>query len=51
MYSALYRRLPGGKVAKLLQLAALTAALLAFLFFVAFPIVDSYIPEDPSING
>jgi hypothetical protein len=51
MYSALYRRLPGGKVAKLLQVAALTSALLALLFFAIFPLVDSYFPEDPSING
>jgi hypothetical protein len=51
MYSALYRRLPGGKVAKFLQVAALAAAFVALLFFVIFPLVDSYIPEDPSING
>jgi hypothetical protein len=51
MYSLLYRILPGGKVTKVLLLIALAAAVLALLFFLVFPIVDSLIPEDPSING
>lgn len=51
MYSALFRRLPGGNVAKVIQVIALVAGLVSFLFFVAFPLVDSYIPEGPSING
>lgn len=51
MYSLLYSKLRGGKLAKFLQLLLLGSAFIAFLFFVAFPSIDSWIPEDPSIDG
>jgi len=51
MYKALYNRLPGGTVAKVSQMVALAMLALAFLFFVAFPFVDSLIATDPSINA
>lgn len=51
MYSLLYSKLRGGKIAKFLQLLILTSAFIAFLFFLAFPALDTLIPEDPSING
>jgi hypothetical protein len=51
MYSLLYNKLPGGKLAKLLQVFVLMAAFVALLFFVIFPLVDTYLPEDPSLNG
>lgn len=51
MYSLLYSKLRGGKVAKFLQLLMLVTAFIAFLFFVAFPAINTLIPEDPSING
>jgi hypothetical protein len=51
MYSLLYRKLPGGKVAKALQLLLLSAAVLAILMLWVFPFADSLIPQDPSIDG
>lgn len=51
MYSLLYRKLPGGKFAKFMQLLLLATGFIAFLFFIAFPELASLIPEDPSING
>lgn len=51
MYSYLYSKLYGGKVAKVLQLIGLGLAVVALLFFVIFPAVESLITEDPSING
>lgn len=51
MFSLLYNKLPGGKVAKWAQLAVILVAVVALLFFVIFPAVDTLIPEDPSING
>lgn len=50
MYSLLYRSLPGGKLAKWLQLIVLALAVVAILLFLVFPWLDSVVPEDPSIN-
>lgn len=51
MFSLLYNKLPGGKVAKWAQIALIFLTVIAILFFVVFPAVDTLIPEDPSING
>jgi hypothetical protein len=51
MYSLLYSKLPGGRLVKGLQLVALAAIAVAFLFFVAFPLFDSLFVQDPSIDG
>ncbi|MEN9992633.1 MAG: hypothetical protein RLY83_203 [Actinomycetota bacterium] len=51
MFSLLYKKLPGGKVAKMAQMVTIILAFVAVLFFVVFPAVDPLIPEDPSING
>lgn len=51
MYSLLYRKLPGGKLAKAIQLMAIGLILLAFLFFLAFPLFESLFSQDPSIDG
>ncbi len=51
MYSALFRKLPGNKFLKFIQLAIIAIAFVSLLFFVIFPFVDSILPEDPSVNG
>mgnify|MGYP006963603582 CR=1 FL=1 len=51
MYSLLYSKLRGGKVAKFLQLMVLVSIAIAILFFWVFPTIDAAIPEDPSLNG
>jgi hypothetical protein len=51
MYSALYRKLPGGRVIKTLCLVALVSAAVSFLFFVVFPFVETFVAEDPSIDA
>lgn len=51
MYSLLYNKLPGGKIVKLLQVLVLLAGFISLLFFVIFPLVDTYLPEDPALNG
>jgi hypothetical protein len=51
MYSLLYSKLPGGRLAKGLQLLGLAAVVITFLFFVAFPLFDSLFIQDPSIDG
>lgn len=50
MYELLYRLLPGGRVAKVIQLILLAGIVLALLIFVIFPMVDSLIPQEPAIN-
>jgi hypothetical protein len=50
MYSALYRKLPGGWVIKSLILFVLLIAVVLALFFVVFPFVETLIAEDPSID-
>jgi hypothetical protein len=51
MYAALYRRLPGNRFLKWLQLLLLAVSVIILLIFVAFPIIESLISEDPSLNG
>lgn len=50
MYSALYRRLKGGRFAKVAQMILIFAIAIAFLLFVAFPFLDSLITTDPIVN-
>ena len=50
MYSLLYRLLPGGNLAKIIQMSLLVIGSLVFLVFVAFPFIDSLIPEDPALG-
>ena len=51
MYQLLYRKLPGGKFAKFLQMTVLLAVVVATLFFVVFPFVDSILQQEPAVNG
>lgn len=51
MYAAIYRKLPGGPVIKSLCLLAIFSAVVSVLFFVVFPLVETFVAEDPSING
>jgi hypothetical protein len=51
MFSLLYKKLPGGRLAKGLQVIAIVAVVVAFLFFGAFPLFDSLLVQDPSIDG
>jgi TM2 domain-containing membrane protein YozV len=46
----LYRSLPGGRIAKALQMFVILAGLVGLLFLVIFPYVDSLIPEDPALD-
>lgn len=54
MYGWLWRRLPGGTSAKVLQSAVLGLAVLALLFLVIFPWASQHVPflrvtvEDPA---
>jgi hypothetical protein len=50
MYSALYRRLKGGRFAKVTQMILIFAIAISFLIFVAFPYLDSLITTDPIVN-
>lgn len=51
MYSALFRALPGNKILKSLQLVVLAGIAVLILFTLVFPVIESLIAEDPSING
>jgi hypothetical protein len=51
MYSALYRILPGGRIIKTLCLVAIACAGVSVLFFVVFPLVETFVAEDPSIDA
>ena len=51
MYALLYRKLPGGTVAKIFQLLILLGLGLAFLAFVVFPYLDAVLPQEPAVNG
>jgi hypothetical protein len=42
--------LPGGRLAKALQMTFLLAGFVSLLFFLVFPVVDSLIPEDPALD-
>lgn len=46
VYPWIWRRLPGGRAAKLAAFALLVAAAVAVLWFVLFPLVDRLLPFD-----
>jgi hypothetical protein len=52
MYAALWRVLPGGRLAKVLEALALAALVVALLFLVVFPAVVPHLPfEDVTVEG
>lgn len=51
MYNLLWKLLPGKRWMKIAQLVVLALLLVAFLFLVVFPYVDSTFAEDPNLNG
>ncbi|GAB3208335.1 hypothetical protein ACQEU5_03885 [Marinactinospora thermotolerans] len=51
MYGLIWRILPGPRPVKFLLFLGLTAALAAFLWYVAFPWVDPYMPFNDSTMG
>jgi len=51
MYAALYRWLPGNRLLELVLLLVLALAVLAVLFFFVFPMIETFIAEDPSVDG
>ncbi len=51
MYGALFRKLPGGPVAKKILFAGIIVAAICLLIVVVFPFVESLIAEDPSLNA
>ena len=52
MYAALWRRLPGGRLAKSLSALVLFAATVVILFGWVFPAVASLLPfEDVTVQG
>lgn len=50
MYLWLWRKLPGGKLLKLIQLLALIAVLVAVLFTQVFPYLDAIFTVDPTLG-
>ena len=46
MYAALWRRLPGNRLAKAAQSLLLFALVVALLFLVIFPWANQYLPFD-----
>ena len=51
MYAALWRRLPGGRAARIVQLAALAAVVAIALFGWVFPWVDGFVDyAEPSLG-
>jgi len=51
MYGALWRRLPGGRLAKVIQALVLVAVVVAVLFLWVFPAVTPHLPfEDVTIE-
>lgn len=51
MYQALWRILPGPLWLKLVQLLVISTAVLALLFFVAFPVIaDTFFTEQSTLN-
>ena len=46
MYGLIWRKLPGGRVGKTLGSLVLLAAAAAFLWYVAFPWIEPWIPVD-----
>ncbi len=52
MYAALWRRLPGGRAAKSLQMLLLAVAVVAVLFLWVFPTVTPHLPfENVTIDA
>lgn len=52
MYAALWRRLPGGRLAKAAQCAALAATVVVVLFVVVFPALAPRLPwENITVEG
>lgn len=49
MYAAIWRKLPGGKVAKVGQAIILIALLLAAMHFFAFPTLASWLTQEDSV--
>jgi hypothetical protein len=50
MYSWLWRKLPGGKRAKVIQLLVLAAAAVFLLFTQVFPYLDAVFTVDPTLG-
>lgn len=50
MYSWLWRKLPGGKVAKSIQLALLAVAIAFLLFTQVFPYLEAIFTVDPTLG-
>jgi len=51
MYAALWRRLPGGRLLRALQLLVLVLAVVAVLFLWVFPAVAPHLPfEDVTVE-
>lgn len=50
MYAALFRKLPGNKILKWLQLFSLALVAVLILFTMVFPYVETLIAEDSSVN-
>lgn len=51
MYAWIWRRLPGSLPVKLLEVLVLLCGVLALLFFVVFPWVDSQLPSSDVTTG
>jgi len=45
VYGWIWRRLPGGRLARVLTALILIGGAAALLWFVAFPLVDQYLPN------
>jgi hypothetical protein len=51
MYAALWRRLPGGRLARVIQALVLVSVVVAILFLWVFPAVAPHLPfEDVTIE-
>lgn len=50
MYSWLWRKLPGGALAKSIQLALLAALVVFLLFTQVFPYLDAIFTVDPTLE-
>jgi len=51
MYAALYRKMPGGPLLKTLCLMGIFVLVVAILFSFVFPGVETFLAEDPSVDG
>jgi hypothetical protein len=50
IYSWIWRKLPGGRVLKVLQVAALFCFVVTLLFLVVFPAIDVIFIEPPVVG-